>query len=284
VQQINEFLESLDGLLQILPRDDQILGVLVLFVLGFVFWRGGNNMLDRGRGGAMSRQGSASVVMGAFSYIAAAGLLVHAATGWTAKRSLITGIGLLLGGLISYHTGAMRKIRRSIRDRLRGPQAPALDPEQISSFQDFLDQVDGADFERFVGWVMRKRGYQSIQNTGGTGDGGIDLTARKNGLQYVVQCKRYADKPVGASEVRDFYGALSAEGADHGFLFATSRFTKAARAFAKKTGKLNLLDKRTLAPWVEKYAARPLSVTCRYCGSENRVEARYCSRCGAPIE
>lgn len=284
MENINRLLSDIDLFLQVLPRDDQVLAVLVLALIGFVFWRGGNNMMARGRGGEMSRQGSAAVVLGALCAIAAAGLLVHAATGWSAKRSLIAGIGLLIGGLISYHTGALGKLARPIRDKLRRPQAPALDPEQIGSFQDFLDQVDGAEFERFVGWVMRRRGYQQIQHTGGTGDGGIDLTARKNGRRYVVQCKRYADKAVSASEVRDLYGALSAEGADHGFLFTTSRFTKAARAFAKKTGKLNLLDRRTLAPWVEKYAARPLSVTCRYCGSENRVEARFCARCGAPIE
>jgi len=277
---INSLLEDLDTLLQVLPRDDEIVGVMVLALLGFVFWRGGNNMLDRGRGGEMSRQGSAAVVLGALSYISASGLLVHAATGWSSKRCLITGTGLILAGLVSYHTGALGKLT----GRFKKPPLPNLDPDQLQSFDDFLQQTDGAEFETFVGWMLRERGYQKVCQVGGTGDGGIDLTARRNGLDYVVQCKRYADKAVSAPEVRDFFGALSASGADHGFIFSTSRFTKAARDFAKKSGKLNLLDKRTLVPWVEKFAARPMTVVCRYCGSENRVGAKFCARCGAPIE
>jgi len=74
-----------------------------------------------------------------------------------------------------------------------------------------------------------------------SGDGGIDIIAVLDksiiGGKYLFQCKRYApDNLVGASAVRDFYGAVTADRAVKGVFVTTSDFTPQAREFADKTG------------------------------------------------
>jgi restriction system protein len=77
--------------------------------------------------------------------------------------------------------------------------------------------------------------------TKATGDGGIDIMAVLDkailGGKYLFQCKRYApDNLVGASTVRDFYGAVTADKAVKGILITTSDFTAQAREFAERVG------------------------------------------------
>jgi len=77
--------------------------------------------------------------------------------------------------------------------------------------------------------------------TKATGDGGIDIVAVLDkpilGGKYLFQCKRYApDNLVGASTVRDFYGAVTADKAVKGILITTSDFTAQARESAERVG------------------------------------------------
>ena len=82
--------------------------------------------------------------------------------------------------------------------------------------------------------------------TKATGDGGIDIVAALDkpivGGKYLFQCKRYAaDSAIGAAIVREFYGAVAAEGAAKGILITTSDFTSQARTFAERVG-IELID------------------------------------------
>ena len=65
------------------------------------------------------------------------------------------------------------------------------------------------------------------------------------GLQKVyVQAKRYGDgNNVQAGEVRDFYGALRARGAEKGVFITTSKFSAGARDTAARfSGEVVLID------------------------------------------
>jgi restriction system protein len=90
---------------------------------------------------------------------------------------------------------------------------------------------DPKAFEAQVAGIFRSYGYHVVE-TPYQGDHGVDLKVFKDNEYAVVQCKRHA-KPIGEPVIRDFFGALQHEGADHGFVVTTSRFTESAHRWAK---------------------------------------------------
>jgi restriction system protein len=103
-----------------------------------------------------------------------------------------------------------------------------------------LELMSGAEFERLVTALLARMEFRA-EMTKATGDGGIDIVAVLDkpivGGKYLFQCKRYApENLVGASTVRDFYGAVSADKAVKGVLITTSDFTVQAREFAERVG------------------------------------------------
>lgn len=89
------------------------------------------------------------------------------------------------------------------------------------------------DFEAEVGRWLRRDGWQ-IEHRGGTGDGGIDLVARKRAEVLAIQCKRYAEHAaVSAAQVRDLYGAAIATGATSAVLVTTAHVSAHVLAWAE---------------------------------------------------
>jgi len=112
-----------------------------------------------------------------------------------------------------------------------------------------LLSISWREFELLVGEALRRQGF-SVQEAGGAGpDGGIDLVARKDGEQYLVQCKQWRSVQVGVPVVRELYGAMAAEGAVGGFVISSGRFTKAAKEFASGRN-LKLVDGDLLNRWI----------------------------------
>jgi HJR/Mrr/RecB family endonuclease len=112
-----------------------------------------------------------------------------------------------------------------------------------------LRKMDPSEFEEYVAGLFSKLGYQT-EVTGGSGDGGIDVIARKNGVENYIQCKKYKNK-VGPSMVRDFYGAM----ADHlakgkGFLVTTGYFTPEDEMFAEDKP-IELIDGNRLVEYIK---------------------------------
>jgi Holliday junction resolvasome RuvABC ATP-dependent DNA helicase subunit len=104
----------------------------------------------------------------------------------------------------------------------------------------YLERMSGVEFERFVTTLLARMEFRP-EMTRATGDGGIDIVAVLDkpilGGKYLFQCKRYApENLVGASTVRDFYGAVTADKAVKGIFITTSDFTTQAREFAERVG------------------------------------------------
>ena len=102
-------------------------------------------------------------------------------------------------------------------------------------------------FERLCQRLLRESGFIQTKVTGKSGDGGIDGhgIVRLNGLisfPVLFQCKRYTQN-VGASEVRDFRGAMTGR-TDRGLILTTGGFTRAAYAEASRSGAppIDLID------------------------------------------
>lgn len=117
--------------------------------------------------------------------------------------------------------------------------------EDGSASPDGMAEMSGQDFERLICRLLDAMEFRT-ELTKVSGDGGIDIIAVLDKLiiggKYLFQCKRYApDNLVGASAVRDFYGAVTADRAVKGVFVTTSDFTPQAREFADKTG-IELID------------------------------------------
>ena len=103
------------------------------------------------------------------------------------------------------------------------------------------------EFEHFIAHLFRVKGNRATV-VGGGGDHGVDILLESaSGQRAIVQCKRWSDKWVGESVVRDFYGAMMHHGPDtKGYLVTTSTFSEAAKDWAE--GKpITLIDGERLA-------------------------------------
>lgn len=99
---------------------------------------------------------------------------------------------------------------------------------------DGLRQLTPSAFEEEVARWLRREGYH-VETRGGTGDGGIDLVARRGSDVLSVQCKRYAEHAaVSAAQVRDLYGAAMAERSTAALLVTTGRVSRAARTWCEQ--------------------------------------------------
>ena len=111
-----------------------------------------------------------------------------------------------------------------------------------------IDAMSGAEFEAYVGGVLRHNGYL-VAFTKATGDFGVDLIARRGTDVIAVQCKRRI-KPVGAAAVQQvvagavMYQCLSA------MVISNQSFTSAALVLAERH-KCLLIDGSELSQLAE---------------------------------
>jgi restriction system protein len=111
--------------------------------------------------------------------------------------------------------------------------------------------LEPAEFETWVGMLFTLAGYQ-VRNTQYVADHGIDLEVSGNGVSHgLVQCKRYRGT-VGEPTVRDLFGTIMHEQAEHGWLATTGAISRSAREWA--TGKpLDLWDGPALVELARNY-------------------------------
>ncbi len=111
--------------------------------------------------------------------------------------------------------------------------------------EDLLDRLlvmSPAAFEELSKRLLIATGFEDVEVTGRSGDGGIDGTARYRfsliSVPVYFQCKRY-NGSVGPKTVREFRGALPSPN-DRGLIITTGTFTKSAKEAATPPGYLPL--------------------------------------------
>lgn len=95
---------------------------------------------------------------------------------------------------------------------------------------------DGLEFERECEGLLKEAGYV-VERTSSSGDFGVDLVARKNGLTYAIQCKDYRI-PVGVSAIQEASAGRLHYLADCAIVVAQSSFTSQARRLAESNSVL----------------------------------------------
>lgn len=105
--------------------------------------------------------------------------------------------------------------------------------EQVAASPDkgALNNMSWQQFEALVGEAFRRKGYVVTETGGGGADGGIDLSLKKDGETFLVQCKQWKATKVGVTTVRELYGVMAANGSTGGFVVTSGRYTDDARAF-----------------------------------------------------
>ena len=96
-----------------------------------------------------------------------------------------------------------------------------------------LHALSPAEFEAWVAERLREAGF-SVSVTGGPGDNGIDILARRRSELVAVQCKRYRTAVVGPQMVRELLGSMTAMSATRGILVTTGTVTRKAEQYASQ--------------------------------------------------
>jgi restriction system protein len=113
-------------------------------------------------------------------------------------------------------------------------------------------------FERLAQKLLRESGFNKIEVTGRSGDGGIDgigvLRIQLVSFQVLFQCKRYKDT-VGPGAIRDFRGAMVGR-TDKDLLITTGRFSSEARREATRDGApaIELIDGEELCDLLRQFS------------------------------
>lgn len=167
----------------------------------------------------------------------------------------------------------LRKSAETAKPRASDEEAAPADTPQAdedSSLRRFIDVLKGlsaSGFERLCMRLLREAGFERVQVTGRTNDGGIDGVGvlQVNDLvsfNVVFQCKKW-DQSVPPKEIRDLRGAMDGR-AEKGIFLTTSTFSTNARAEAERPGAvpIELVDGEKLFAMFKKYelGLRPRTV------------------------
>src|ERR671915_976665 len=95
-----------------------------------------------------------------------------------------------------------------------------------------IDAMNGPTFERYLGIMFRRLGYEVEHVGSARGDYGADLVIRKNGTRTVVQAKRYGGERVGVRAVQEANAARAMYRCAEAMVVTNNAFTQQAEALA----------------------------------------------------
>lgn len=114
---------------------------------------------------------------------------------------------------------------------------------------DYIDNLDGFEFEAFIAELLTKLGYNKSEVTKGSGDYGIDVIAERDEIKYAIQCKNYA-YPVGNSAIQEAYSGKNYYECNVAIVVTNNYFTNSAINQAKMN-KVVLWDRDKIQEMLE---------------------------------
>lgn len=179
------------------------------------------------------------------SYVALHMVATSTAPSITGQKDLSGAmVGAVLRGFATvgqYFVPAICLVAAAVSAWRRHHRDALIEGTTASHGTDSLEGVSWQEFEMLVGEGFRRQGYSVTENSGPGPDGGVDLTLRKGGEKYLVQCKQWRAFKVGVPIVRELYGVMAARGAAGGFVVTSGLFTAEAQQFAQGRN-ITLLD------------------------------------------
>lgn len=121
----------------------------------------------------------------------------------------------------------------------------------------YLHALSPRAFEELIAEIFARQGFE-VHLTKQTRDGGKDIIALYNKLgiqtKYIIECKRYTEKPIGIELVQRLAGVRYALSANKAILATTSHFTSPAIQWAKQEvniWSLDLKDYDDIVGWLQ---------------------------------
>jgi len=177
--------------------------------------------------------------------------------------------GFLAGSILLFGLwGAAARWFEGRSDRFRLDAQTGIESVRRLSWQ---------EFERLLGEVYRRQGYEVVQRGGPMADGGADLELRRDGERLLVQAKHWKERMVRLPQVRELWGAVADEHADGAILVTSGNFTNDARRWTDKKN-LTLVDGIELGHLVAKMSSGPSPNAVVPSGHDH-----LCSNCGRPM-
>ncbi|MFF3431998.1 restriction endonuclease [Streptomyces sp. NPDC002602] len=129
------------------------------------------------------------------------------------------------------------------------PSNETADPDVLTFRMKQLAAMTATGFEQACAELLARDGFHSTRRVGGSGDLGVDVSARDHDNRLLIlQCKQYA-VPVGSGHVQKFNGtARIHHGADVPIMIGLNGFTQPAIDFAAHH-ELILMGRPELKKW-----------------------------------
>lgn len=145
------------------------------------------------------------------------------------------------------------------KDQAQPLDTPQADDEtDLARFLGVLQQLTAKGFEHYCLRVLREAGFERLEVTGRSNDGGVDGEGvlQVNDLvsfSVIFQCKKW-QAAVPPKEIRDLRGAMAGR-AEKAIFLTTSRFTTNARDEAERPGttQIELVDGEKLFEIAKKH-------------------------------
>lgn len=100
-----------------------------------------------------------------------------------------------------------------------------------------IDFMDGHQFEYWCADLLRKIGFVNVEVTQGSGDQGVDIIAKKDGIKYAIQCKCYSSD-LGNKPVQEVNTGKAIYHCQIGAVITNRHFTQGGQEAAEATGVL----------------------------------------------
>jgi len=153
--------------------------------------------------------------------------------------------------------------KRRLLDRQRGIES--------------IRSLSWKQFEELLGEAYRRQGFTVFENAGTGADGGIDLTIRRDGRTYLVQCKHWKTYKVGVKVIREMLGLVTAHHAAGAIVVTSGVFTREAVSFAANQG-VELVDGDALVRLITEVHAQPNTLS-----STPPTTPHICPKCGQSL-
>lgn len=109
--------------------------------------------------------------------------------------------------------------------------------EELVSLDYIDNKINGFEFEKFTGLLLKRNGFTDVTVTKASGDYGCDVIATKDFVKYAFQCKKYSS-PVGIEAVQAALGSKEIYKCHVAVVLTNNTFTANARTLAEKTNVL----------------------------------------------
>ncbi len=120
----------------------------------------------------------------------------------------------------------------------------------INTSMDYVDGLNGLDFEKFCANLLNEYGFVDLHVTKGSGDQGVDVIGYLNGAKIAIQCKRY-NKKLGNSPIQEVAAGKNFYKCDEAIVLTNSYFTDGAIKLAE-TNNVILWDRDVLEALIYK--------------------------------